>query len=190
MINSQTHQLFRHQYRENGNSWDHWSCTRMLPHPCTNCKPNVTLEQCCILILYLKHQYPKTAVVRQNDQFSDSAYHRCPEPKPDIENGLHRLLICSPITPPKLDRKQPCLHSTALLVLFRFLHQISDKFWIISLSATFRSRMGTKMVVKIDPISAYLILEGISIGACEYKCGSGYTAALTHFCPWPSSNNW
>ena len=44
-------------------------------------------------LFHQKHQCPITAVVGQNDQFSDSTYHRRPEPEPDIESGLQGHLL-------------------------------------------------------------------------------------------------
>ena len=36
---------------------------------------------------------PKTAVIGQNDQFLDSAYHRRPEAEPDIKSGMQGCLF-------------------------------------------------------------------------------------------------
>jgi hypothetical protein len=83
-----------HQYQENGNSYDCRFCARMWPHPRNACKPNGSLERCCIFeIFHQKHQCPKSAVVGQNDHLSDSAYHRHPEAEPDIESGQQGCLF-------------------------------------------------------------------------------------------------
>ena len=40
-----------------------------------------------------ENQCPKTAVVGQNDQFSDTAYHRRPEAETNVESGLQEYLF-------------------------------------------------------------------------------------------------
>ena len=50
-----------------------------------------------------------------------------------------------------VDHKRPRVCSAALLIFLRFLYQISDKFWIISLSTNSKNRIGTRMARKIDP---------------------------------------
>ena len=118
--------IFGHLYQENGNSYERRTCARMQLHPRTNCKPNMTLGRHCVLaIFHQKHQCPITAVFGQNDQFSDSAYHRRPEPEPDIESALQDSLL---VPLPHLQMltandlvctQQHCLHSFVFPIKYR-----------------------------------------------------------------------
>ena len=67
----------------------------------------------------------ETAIVRQNDQFLDSAYHRRPEPEPDIESVLQdHLLVPLPrlqtLTASNLTcAQQHCLYSFVFSIKYR-----------------------------------------------------------------------
>ena len=72
-----------------------------------------------------KHQCPITAVCGQNDQFSDSAYHRCPEPEPDTESALQdSLLVPLPhlqmlTANDPIRAQQHCLYSFVFSIKYR-----------------------------------------------------------------------
>ena len=62
----------------------------------------ITLERYCFLaIFHHKQQCPITAVVRRNDQFLDSVYHRRLQPEPDIKSGLQGPLLI-PLSSPQI----------------------------------------------------------------------------------------
>ena len=77
-------------------------------------------RRCCVFAIFRqKRQCPKITVIEQNDQFSDSAYHRRSEAEPDIESGLQDcllILFCSSNMPLNLDSNRDCQQQFAEVV--------------------------------------------------------------------------
>ena len=117
-------------------------------------------------------------------------YYRCSEAESDIKSGLQDFLL---VPLPHLQTltandlvcaQQRCLYS------FISPSNIGQILNYKLISATSRSRMGTKMVVKIDPTASYVILGAYPPPAPTLYGQQGCRLLLLHLkLIWPDHSN-